>query len=319
MPTPPISRLRRVPVREVWQTEAQGFTPWLASSGNLPLLGETIGLRLEVTSTEEPVGNFRADIVCKSLPEGDLVLIENQFAHTDHTHLGQILTYAAGLDAITIVWVAERFREEHRAAIDWLNDKTPENISFFALEIELWRIDDSPVAPKFNVICKPNEWTRSIAEATRPTSEQREFRWSYWSSFASQPALTSIHAHPVKPNHQGNLPIPTAWQNFILQVYVSKTEGACGIFLSCRGLEGLRNFQQLEASKEAIERAVGHPLRWESNENLNRAWVTLDVQGLDPTDRGDWPRQQQILAEQALLFYRAFDPFIRPLDSPLLE
>ena len=145
---PSLSRLQQVPIRDVWPTEPQGFTPWLASAENLPLLAEAIGLGLELQSTEASVGDFRADIVCKTIPEGELVLIENQFAQTDHTHLGQILTYAAGLEAVTIVWVAETFREEHRAAIDWLNEKTPDNINFFGLEIELWRIADSPVAPK---------------------------------------------------------------------------------------------------------------------------------------------------------------------------
>jgi hypothetical protein len=272
-------------------------------------------LRLEVQSTEESVGDFRADIVCKSLPDGDLVLIENQFAQTDHTHLGQILTYAAGLEAVTIVWIAETFRDEHRAAVDWLNEKTPGNINFFALEIELWRIGDSPVAPKFNVVCRPNEWTRSVAEATRPTSEQSEFRWSYWSAFVRQPALTSTTSRPLNPNRQGNLPIPTNWQNFTLQVYASNTEGACAIYLSCRGSSRFQNFRQLQSRKDAIERAVGNPLRWDSNESLNRAWVILDLEGLDPSQRDDWPRQQQTLAEKTVEFYRALDPFVRPLDQ----
>jgi hypothetical protein len=96
MPTPSLSRLQQVPIRDIWPTKPQGFTPWLASPENLPLLGDAIGLRLELQSTEESVGEFRADIVCKTIPEGELVLVENQFAQTDHTHLGQILTYAAG-------------------------------------------------------------------------------------------------------------------------------------------------------------------------------------------------------------------------------
>ncbi len=315
MPTPPISRLQRVPIREVWQTEPQGFTPWLASRENLPLLAEAIGLRLDIQSTEESVGDFRADIVCKSLPEGDLVLIENQFAQTDHTHLGQILTYAAGLEAVTIVWIAETFRDEHRAAIDWLNEKTPENINFFALEIELWRIGDSPVAPKFNIVCRPNEWTRSVAEAARPTSEQSEFRWSYWSTFVHQPALASITSRPLNPNRQGNLPIPTTWQNFMLQVYASNTEGACAIYLSCRGANRFQNYQQLQSRRDAIERTVGNSLRWDCNESLNRAWVILNLEGLDPSQRDDWPRQQRILAERTVEFYRALEPFVRPLDQ----
>ena len=314
MPTPPISRLQRVPIREVWETEPQGFTPWLASKENLPLLGEAIGLRLELQSTEESVGDFRADIICKSLPEGDLVLIENQFAQTDHTHLGQILTYAAGLEAITIVWIAEIFREEHRAAIDWLNEKTPDNINFFALEIELWRIANSPVAPKFNVVCKPNEWTRKVVESTRPTSEQSEFRWAYWSEFVKQPILTQILPQPLNPNRQGNLPIPTSWQNFMLQVYIL-SRGESGVYLSCRGANRIRNFEGLQAQRAAIENALGSPLSWDSNPNTNRAWVLWEFPELDANQREDWKRQHQILAAKVVEFYHALDSFVRPLDQ----
>jgi len=314
MPTLPISRLQQVPIRDVWPTEPQGFTPWLASQENLSLLGDAIGVRLEIQSTEESVGDFRADIVCKSLPEGDLVLIENQFAQTDHTHLGQILTYAAGLEAVTIVWVAEKFRDEHRAAIDWLNEKTPDNINFFGLEIELWRIADSPVAPKFNVVCKPNEWTRQVAEATRPSSEQSEFRWAYWTGFVRQPILSQILAHPVGPNRQGNLPVPTSWQNFMLQAYIL-SRGESGVYVSCRGQKRIQNFEALRAQQKAIEDAVGAPLSWDANPNSNRAWILWEFPDLDPNQRADWPRQHQILAAKTVEFFQALDPFVRPLDQ----
>ena len=316
IPTPSLSRLQQVPIRAIWPTEPQGFTPWLASPENLPLLGEAIGVRLELRSTEEAVGDFRADIVCKSIPEGGLVLIENQFAQTDHTHLGQILTYAAGLEAVTIVWIAEIFREEHRAGIDWLNEKTPDNINFFGLEIELWRIADSPVAPKFNVVCKPNEWTRAVTQSVREPSEQSDFRWSYWSSFVQQPALAAILSGPLRPNRQGNLAIPTAWCQFQLQVYVSNVAGASSIYLSCRGTDRFRNFEQLQANRQAIEQGLNARLDWQVSQNNNRAWIILNLPDLDPSRKDDWPRQQQILASKVAEFYRALAPYVRPLDQP---
>src|SRR5947209_15269178 len=160
MSTKNLGRLQTVDLREVWMNESSGFTPWLAQAENLKLLGETIGIELECEAQEKEVGPFRADILCKDTATDSWVLIENQLERTDHGHLGQLLTYAAGLEAVTIVWIAERFTEEHRATLDWLNERTEESINFFGLEVELWRIGDSAIAPKFNVVSKPNEWTR---------------------------------------------------------------------------------------------------------------------------------------------------------------
>ncbi|MFO0864561.1 MAG: hypothetical protein U0744_07915 [Gemmataceae bacterium] len=172
--TPPIlGRLERAELRTAWSSESSDFTPWLAKEENIRLLGETIGIELEVEAEETGVGPFRADILCKDTINGSWVLIENQLERTDHTHLGQLITYAAGLHAVTIVWVAARFTEEHRAALDWLNEVTSEDILFFGLEVELWRIGDSPLAPKFNIVSSPNDWTRSVADA-RKAIEQGE-------------------------------------------------------------------------------------------------------------------------------------------------
>src|SRR6185437_4226591 len=138
-----LGRLIKVNLRDVFPTEAGSFTPWLAQEENLSLLSETIGINLQCEAQEKDVGPFRADILCKDTITDNWVLIENQIERTDHTHLGQLLTYAAGLQAVTIVWVAERFTEEHRAALDWLNERTDAHINFFGLEIELWKIGDS--------------------------------------------------------------------------------------------------------------------------------------------------------------------------------
>lgn len=124
-----LGRLHSVDLREAWASESSDFTPWLAQEENLKLLGETIGIELELESQETEVGPFRADILCKDTATDNWVLIENQLERTDHSHLGQLLTYAAGLNAVTIVWIAQRFTEEHRAALDWLNEHTDGNIN----------------------------------------------------------------------------------------------------------------------------------------------------------------------------------------------
>ena len=142
-----LGKLEVVDVRTVWSSESSDFTPWLAEPANIALLAEIVGLDLEVQSVEKPVGIFRADILCKELGSGTLVLIENQLERSDHGHLGQLLTYASGLDAATIIWITPKFCEDHRAAVDWLNRITDERINFFAVQVEIWSISGSLPAP----------------------------------------------------------------------------------------------------------------------------------------------------------------------------
>lgn len=159
-----IAAMKRMGIREVWMDEALHFTPWLAE--NIHLLGESLGMCLEVQETEKFIGIFRADIVASDVATGEVVLIENQLDRTDHSHLGQLLTYASGVRAITIVWVAGQFSEEHRSALDWLNEFAGKSLHFFGVEIELWSIAGSLPAAKFNIVSKPNSWKQSLLPVT---------------------------------------------------------------------------------------------------------------------------------------------------------
>ena len=196
-----LGRLEKVELRDIWKTEAQDFTPWLAGEDNLALLSDTLGIDLELEAVEQNVGPFRADILCKDTLSDRWVLVENQLERTDHTHLGQLMTYAAGLDAVTIVWIASRVADEHRAAMDWLNEITDTEVRFFALEVELWRIGESPAAPKFNVVSKPNDWSRSTSAASKAVGEgelspTRQLQREYWETVE---ALVASHKGPIRP------------------------------------------------------------------------------------------------------------------------
>lgn len=175
MTIPDLSRLQRVDLREAWKSEPADFTPWLARPENLQLLGESLGIQLELDSTEKSVGPFAADILCRDPVSEQWVLIENQLEQTDHTHLGQIITYSAGLNAVTSIWIAAQVVEQHRAALDWLNEITAEGTNFFGVEVELWRIGESPeMAPKFNIVSKPNAWSKQIPKAARESRQWDE-------------------------------------------------------------------------------------------------------------------------------------------------
>ncbi|PRX50859.1 uncharacterized protein DUF4268 [Prauserella shujinwangii] len=147
-------------LRQLWPHEALDFTPWLLD--NADALGEALGMELDITMAEHPVGGFSLDLVGRDLSTNESVIVENQLETTDHAHLGQLLTYAGGTDAVNVVWIAREFREEHRAALDWLNARTDPDTRFFGVEISAVRIGESVPAPLFRVIVQPNDWGKSV-------------------------------------------------------------------------------------------------------------------------------------------------------------
>lgn len=164
-----LGQLKRIDPRSVWPNEAHDFTPWLAA--HLTELGDSLGLDLEWVATESPVGRFSADLVAKDLGSGRTVVIENQLEPTDHTHLGQIITYAAGLDASVIIWVCRELREEHRQALDWLNRGHGTGTDFFGVVLELIQVDDSAPGVNFRPVAFPNNWSRRSVASARGNSE----------------------------------------------------------------------------------------------------------------------------------------------------
>lgn len=167
MAVKPLGRLKQVDVRQIWAREAQDFTPWVRTS--VELLAGALGIEIDIDDQEAPVGDFAVDLVGRELTTNRPVIIENQLEATDHAHLGQLLTYAAGLDAGIVVWVAREIREEHRQALDWLNAHTGEDIHFFGVEIHALQIDDSRPAPHFHVAAKPNWWQKAQRRVAAPS------------------------------------------------------------------------------------------------------------------------------------------------------
>ena len=168
MATPQLGQLTTVDARQVWLHEALAFTPWLRD--NIGLLGKELGLDLEIQGSEVLVGDFAVDLYGTDLSTGRTLIVENQLESTDHRHLGQLITYAAGLEAGAIVWITPQFRPEHRKALDWLNEHTAKGIDFFGVEIELLKIDESLPAPHFRLVAQPNEWAKDARRATTSIS-----------------------------------------------------------------------------------------------------------------------------------------------------
>ena len=179
-----LSRLEEIKdLRTVWPHEALDFTPWLSQDDNIALLADAVGLDITVDETESSVGDFNVDIFASETGTDRKIIIENQLEDTNHDHLGKLITYASGKGAEVIVCIVRRARDEHRQAIEWLNQNTGLNIGFFLVEIELWQIDDSPIAPKFNVVERPNDWAKQMKNVVN-LSDTKQLQLQFWQQLA---------------------------------------------------------------------------------------------------------------------------------------
>ena len=322
MSTKALGRLQKVELREAWSSESSGFTPWLAQEENLKLLGDAIGMELELESQEKEVGPYRADILCKDTATDSWVVIENQLARTDHSHLGQLLTYAAGLEAITIVWIAERFTEEHRATLDWLNERTDERINLFGLEIELWRIGDSPIAPKFNVISQPNDWARTVKQAAAESGEvsaHRQVQLRFWTDFKQymesqaspvkchKPAPQSWMTHPIGRSGAHLESIASMWSSD-----VNSKGPEIRVELRLDGPSAKQEFSALVRERDSIETALGFSLTWDESEGKAvRKLYTRE--NADIRDEVSWQQQFEWLRQRLETMHRVLSPIVKGL------
>lgn len=320
-----LGKLMKIELRDIWISESSDFTPWLAREDNLLTLGETLGLELELEAQERAVGPFRADILCKDIATNAWVLIENQLERTDHTHLGQLLTYASGLEAVTIVWIAARFTEEHRSTLDWLNRITDETFRFFGVEVELWRIGDSPAAPRFNIVSKPNNWSKMVTLAARAIDEAeltgtKALQIAYWSGLGS---TLMAKGGPLATERK---PQPQPWMSYRIgrtgfsinaSMVRPKRQVRAELYMSHQNAKAW--FHLLHAQKAAIEAELGYPLDWEELPEGQDSRISIVLDDADPENQADWPRQHDWLTQRMTEFHRIFAKRVRALDASLWQ
>lgn len=322
----------RLDLRQAWPTEDKGFTRWLARPENLSWLGKALGLELELVGVEHRVGSFRADIVCRNVPTGSTVVIENQLGTSDHGHLGQLLTYAGAFDSFTLVWIADRFTEEHRRALDRLNELTDHRAALFAVEVALWRLREA-VSADFHVVSGP-AGTATTGTRPRPHRDTRPSRRSeraqerkpgmglspwqqlcqdYWLDFAD---FVRGGQGPV----QSHGPTECAWYNVALGsstcfLYAGIEYGTINVRIEIAGGERSRYFEALQARKHEIEAELGQSLDWQAWPDRLRSRIVLARGYGEAKNRAEWPAQHAWLLRALTDLHRVFAPRVRELDE----
>ena len=311
MTTEKLGKLKQIDPHEVWKHEAFNFTPWLVKEENLNDLGELLAIPLEFLEREKSVGPYYADVLCRDTDDDSYVVIENQLEVSDHDHLGKLLTYAAHFNASTVIWIARYFTDQHRAAVDWLNEHSDETTRYFGLEIEVWQIGESAYAPKFNIVAKPNNWTKGAQ--IKGLTKLQQMQLKFWQGFKDY--VKAAHSKLIKQTAE---PRPKNWMG------LGKNIGRPGFFLYvaasikpkidkghelrahfCINKKTQKNagyyYKQLHSQQKAIDSEMENLMWDEPNFGI---YSRLD--DLDLFDENARPEQYDWLLDQLEKLYRVF-------------
>jgi hypothetical protein len=313
-----LGKLESVPLRSVWSGEATHFTPWLAEPHNLKLLGDAIDFDLETIETEKRIGDFRLDILAKHRDSVEAVIIENQFGRTDHSHLGQLLTYAAGSrsegsGSITIIWIAEAFSEPHRSALDWLNQSTDPGIRFFGVEIELWKIGASLPAPNFKLVSKPNDWQKAVAQQSQAVVDWKARYLRFWTGFVSFSTERKSILRLRTPSTQYWMDSAIGRARFTVTFTAAVRDGYAGCELYMSGSRAKEAFRILSQDREQIQEDLGFEVEFEELPSRVASRIVIRSK-FDLKQESRWDEVFVWMLQKGESFSRVFTPLVRDLN-----
>lgn len=313
-----IGKLIKVPLRVVWEREDTGFTPWLLH--NPEYLSDALGIDVELTAAEHGVGPYSVDLIGRDLSNNAVVIVENQIEKTDHIHLGQLITYAANTDAVVVVWIAKKFTEEHRQAIDYMNSLSGDSGKgrFFGIEVSAVRIGESEPAVQFDVVARPNDSHTAQAEAIReliePTGRRLMYR-NIWKLYLEKiekmkPGLTNRK----QPWNSNWFDVSKSICGLAHVSLVFNRKSQVNVQLYINGGDAVRNralFSFLNDKKDQIEKEIGASLIWESPEGRLYCRIIIFKPGeCDISDIDSYEEIVDWLAEYHVRFITSLTPYI---------
>lgn len=252
-----LGKLKTIDLRAQWPHEALSFTKWLAQPENLELLSDEVGIGIDFTSVqiEAPVGRYSVDILTQEENTGRKIVIENQLEASDHQHVGQLITYAAVLEAEYIVWIVREARDEHKQAVEWLNERTDDHANFFLVQVELWQIEDSAPAPKFNIIVRPNEWVKSVRGSVQEggLTDTKTLQLEFWQQLQNYAGAKGLKLRKPHPQHWYDMAIGRSDCHVTFTLSTSDESIGCELYIP----DNKALFETFLNDKEDIERELG--------------------------------------------------------------
>lgn len=300
-----LSKLEEIKdLRTVWPHEALDFTPWLAQDDNITLLADAIGIDITVDETESSVGDFNVDIFASETGTDRKIIIENQLEDTNHDHLGKLITYASGKSADIVIWVVKQAREEHKAAIEWLNNHTDDSVGFFLCEIKLYRIGNSEPAVKFEVIEKPNDWTKEIKKS-ESINETQQLRYDYWVAFKNPTFAKNFKKRKPSKNHWLNFSIGSSACHIAVSQIKQRNELDVELYIS----DDTELYNSLYENKTDIELTSGLSFDWRELPDRKASRIVLE-KSVQLENKNAWGSQFEWLIDVMVKMKTTFSKYI---------
>lgn len=305
-----IGKLKEVDIRELWKHEQYDFSEWLSKKENIENLNEILGLTLIDISKETYVGAYRCDLFAKDETTGIKVIIENQLEVSNHDHLGKIITYASGLDAKVVVWIVKEAREEHRSAIEWLNNNTNSNVNFFLIEIHAYKIGESDPAPMFQVVEQPNDFIKNNKSTNRDESmnKSQSQRIEFWNQFNNVVIERGkpFNIRKATTDHWYNVAIGTSDAH--IDITLVNKDSLIGVELYITDNKEL--FDKLYERKDEIEQELGFNLDWRRLDNSKASRIVYHIKGLNFDDHRNYNELMNKTIDLAVLMRNVFKKYI---------
>jgi hypothetical protein len=301
----PISRLTKVPLRELWKHEAHSFTYWLAE--NLDYLNEALDLELSLVEREASGDmTFSADILAEDV-SGNYYIIENQLEKTDHDHLGKIITYMSNLDSNGAIWITSEPRPEHEKAVHWLNEILPVNSAVYLVKIEAYKIEDSPSAPLFTIIAGPTSVGKQVGEEKKEMAERHILRLEFWKQILEKYKTRGTFFANISPAKDHWLGTGAGKAGIAYNQIVMMDALRVEVYMSHPNQEiNKKYFDQLSVNKERIEQSFGKPLDWQRLDDKTASRISYTIDGRGLKDKEYWSTMQDQLVQEMYNLRKAF-------------
>jgi len=309
-----IGKLVEVDIRDLWEHEQYDFSNWLAKPENIEELNDIIGLTLTDIEKEAYVGAYRCDLVAIDESTDTKVIIENQLEDSNHDHLGKIITYASGLDAEVIIWIVKNAREEHRSAIEWLNNNMVKEINFFLIELRAYRIGDSLPAPKFEIVEKPNDFikstksTKSDSDMNRSQSERLNF-WTMFNEVIVNKGRP-FNTRKTSTDHWYDVSIGTSEAH--ISISLVNQSGYIGVELYIR--DNKEMLDELYLEKDNIESLLPFPLEWHRLNNRKASRIITKIDGLDFDNQSNYNELMEEIISKVIAMRKVFKNYIMNIE-----